>query len=227
MTGIFDSGVGGLSALEKLRELMPREDIVYLADRENAPYGTKNEAELIGLVTNDIKRLRLAGADRILAACCTASTVYPKLTRDMQIGVIPIIEPTARAALAASDSEKIAVMATERTVASHAFRDTLIRLSCGKARVTELAAQPLVALVEGGARDGLLSDSARREIEELLSPLYRSGCDVLILGCTHFSHLSGEISKLFKDMKIIDSAHEGALSLSNKNRRGGGRTLYL
>ena len=74
MLGVFDSGVGGLAALRELRRLLPFEDMIYLADKENAPYGTKTEDELVALVREDVKRLRELGAEKILMACCTAST---------------------------------------------------------------------------------------------------------------------------------------------------------
>ena len=77
MIGVFDSGNGGLITVEKIRELSADADICFLADRENAPYGTKSKNEIISLSKRNIKRLRDAGADKILIACCTASAVYP------------------------------------------------------------------------------------------------------------------------------------------------------
>ena len=85
MIGIFDSGVGGLNAFYEVRRGLPYADIAYLADRANAPYGTKPKDELISLVKNDIKRLRELGCRLILIACCTASTVYPELSDDEKI----------------------------------------------------------------------------------------------------------------------------------------------
>ena len=79
MIGVLDSGIGGVAALYELKRLYPAEDLIYLADRENAPYGKKGVSELTHCVSRCIERLRDCGADRILLACCTASTVYDRL----------------------------------------------------------------------------------------------------------------------------------------------------
>ena len=150
MIGVFDSGVGGLTALAELRRLLPRTDMIYLADREHAPYGTKSEEEILSLAENCIKRLITAGAERILIACCTASTLHSRLTEGARRITTPIIAPAARAAQRVSRG-KIAVIATEATVRSHAFRREL--LAIGECEVTEHAAQELVAMVESGASD--------------------------------------------------------------------------
>lgn len=95
MVGIFDSGMGGEFALREFVSLCPNERAELFADRENAPYGTKSEPELIRLVKRDIDILRSRGAERILMACCTASTVYPLLPSEYQRAVIPIIDRRA------------------------------------------------------------------------------------------------------------------------------------
>jgi hypothetical protein len=82
--GIFDSGVGGICAYRHLREMLPRENILYLADRKNAPYGIKSRDEILGFTKTNIKRLRSLGADGILIACCTASSLYGLLDVDEQ-----------------------------------------------------------------------------------------------------------------------------------------------
>ena len=80
MIGVFDSGDGGLLAVEKIRERSPECDLIFLADRENAPYGTKSRTEIIRITKRNIKRLKELGASRILIACCTASSVYGELS---------------------------------------------------------------------------------------------------------------------------------------------------
>ena len=88
MIGVFDSGVGGYCAFRELRRLLPREDMVYLADRKNAPYGTKSEDEIIAFTKANIKRLREIGARKILIACCTASSVYNSLDEEVSSKLI-------------------------------------------------------------------------------------------------------------------------------------------
>ena len=226
MIGVFDSGVGGLTALAELRRLLPRTDMIYLADREHAPYGTKSEEEILSLAENCIKRLITAGAEKILIACCTASTLHSRLTEGVRRITTPIIAPAARAAQRVSRG-RIAVIATEATVRSHAFRREL--LSIGECEVTEHPAQELVAMVESGASDqNPLSSEEKSRLARLLEPIEASRADTLILGCTHFPHLRGHIAAMLPCVKLISPSREGALEIARSTEdRGGGRTIFL
>ena len=226
MIGIFDSGVGGLTALAELRRLLPHTDMIYLADRKNAPYGTKSEEQILSLAENCIKRLTAAGAEKILIACCTASTLHRWLPDEVQRITTPIIAPAARAAVKVSHG-KIAVIATEATVRSHAFAKAII--SERACEVCEYAAQALVSLVEGGASDRIpLTVEQKNTISHILSPIRESGADTLILGCTHFPHLARQISKMLPEVNLISPSLEGALEIAKSTEdRGGGRTVFL
>jgi glutamate racemase len=221
--GVFDSGVGGLCAYRELRRLLPRQDIIYLADRKNAPYGTKSKDELIALTKNDIKRLREMGAKKILIACCTASTVYPYLDEGEREISLPIITP---AALVASKYGRVMVIATNHTVASHAFGNAIRSVS--GTQVKEFACQELVSLIEGGCRDGRLNEECRGRIEKIREDALEFGAEALVLGCTHFSHLEGEFKKLLPHAKIISPASEGARAMAEKikEKTENGRTVY-
>ena len=224
MIGVFDSGVGGYCAFREIRRLLPREDMVYLADRKNAPYGTKSEDEIIALTKADIKRLKDIGATKILIACCTASSVYDFLDEDERKISLPIITPAARVA---SSGKKIAVIATERTVKSRAFSREIARFSAS--RVVEFPAQKLVALVEGGCRDGRINVECEAELNRIRGLVRESGADRLILGCTHFSHLEGELRKRC-GIRTVSPAREGARALVkmvNTYRKESGRTIYI
>lgn len=226
MIGVFDSGVGGLTALFELRRLLPHTDMIYLADRDNAPYGTKSEEEILLLAENCIKKLTAAGAERILIACCTASTLHSRLTEGARRITTPIITPAARAAQRISRG-KIAVIATEATVRSHAFRREL--LSIGRCEVTEYATQELVAMVESGASDEKpLTLEERSTLSRLLEPVGASCADTLILGCTHFPHLQRHIAAMLPEVNLISPSREGALEIAKSTEdRGGGRTVFL
>jgi len=220
-----------LAALKELHRLAPRADIAVFADRKNAPYGTKSVWELIPLIERDVSTLRGAGCADILIACCTASTVYPLIRSEFQDRVYPIIAPTARAAVKATKTGGIAVIGTERTVALHAFGRE-IKSVLPDARVYEMPTQALVGMVEGGARDGNLAEVEITKIRELLSPLRKEieneNLDTLILGCTHFPHLSGVIGDLLFGIELISSAREGAREiLRYADTDGDGRTVYL
>ncbi len=227
MIGIFDSGIGGITALSELRQIAPSIDIIYLADRNNAPYGTKTECELVSLSKKSIKRLRNEGACRVLIACCTASTVYPLLDLSERRISTPIISPAAKKAAELTKNGKIAVMATRRTAASHAFTNEITKIR-SDLKVFEWEAQELVALVEGGARDGQIKDAERKRLEELTEPARLSGADTLILGCTHFPHLERTISEILPGIRLVSPSREGAESIAPFIEKGGmGRTVYL
>ena len=227
MIGVFDSGAGGINALREIRRLMPRTDAVYLADRKNAPYGTKKKGELISLVTRDITRLCEMGIDKILIACCTASTVFDMLPDKCRAVSTPIIGFAARAAAEATRRGKIGVIATDATVCSGAFSGAISSLSPDLS-VTEVSAQPLVGLVESGALDGRVGEGERETLSHILEKIKLERIDVLILGCTHFSSLAGEISRAMGDgVTVIDAARVGAREFIKNIRDGGcGKITY-
>ncbi len=225
MIGIFDSGAGGLAALSELRTLCPFADAVFLADRENAPYGTKSKSEIISLSARAITRLAEAGAERVLIACCTASSVWQELPREVREISVPIIAPTARCAADLTENGKISVIATEHTVISGVFKNALELL--GDFSVTTTAAQPLVGLAEELVKDGVLTSEMRRELLRALMPTIEHGADTLILGCTHFSHFENEINKILNEVKTVNSAKIGASEIAKHVSDGYGATVFL
>ncbi len=226
MTGIFDSGVGGLAALAELRRLKPNADICFLADRKNAPYGTKSRAQLCDLVNRDIESLLARGCSDILIACCTASTVYSELAAEHKRICVPIITPTCRAAARLTANRRIGVIATEATVASGAFEKEIKKLS-PRAEVFSVAAQSLVRIIENGENDANLTELGRQRIQNLLIPIEDADCDVLILGCTHFTHIRRTVEDILK-IKTLSPALIGARLISHRTENvGEGRTLYI
>ena len=214
-------------AVRELEAIAPAEDICFFADRLNSPYGTKDEDTLTGLVMQDIRLLISEGADRILMACCTASTLYSRLPPEYRSICVPIIEPTARRALSLTGCGRIGVIATERTTASGAFERAL-RARCADISVSSVAAQPLVTLIEGGEHDGCVSGECLDYLSELLAPLKEAGIDTLILGCTHFPHLSRTIASLAEGVALVSSAREGAAEMKRiTTARGCGVRKYI
>ena len=227
MIGVFDSGAGGLNALSEIRRLNPTADICFYADYKNAPYGTKSKNELIRLVYEDILKLKGAGADKILMACCTASTIYKYLPKDMQNISLPIIDITSKEASLATKNGRVGVIGTEATISSKEFTKSLSNHKEVTA-VFELATQNLVAAVESGICDGNFSNRERNMLFKMLLPIRQSGIDTLILGCTHFSRLEKEIGGCLPGVSIISSSREGAKEiLKNYALRGRGKTVYL
>lgn len=232
MIGIFDSGVGGFASLGELRRLIPHADITYLADRNNAPYGRKTKDELIGLVKKDISVLRALGAKKILIACCTASAIHEYLPKEDKEISFPIIKPAAKRAAALG--KRITVIATEYTVGSGAFSRAIAEFS-GECRVKEISAQSLVSLAESEVHgegcpwaDALLWRTAE-EIE-------KTEPEVLILGCTHFSHLEKKLTERLSGVITVSPAVLGARALCEElsekgllyeEKRGATRLRYL
>ena len=191
-----------------VKEISDEVDLVYLIDRENAPYGIKTEKELIGITKANIDKLTDMGAERVLIACCTASTVYEKLGEKYKKIALPIIDAVAKVAQKTTRIGRIGVIATSRTVNSHAFKTALSGCS-----VTELATPELVRLIDNGLSDECVGTETERMLENMIRPVLESKTDTLILGCTHFPSLVKTISKIasrYGVESVIDSARVGA-----------------
>ena len=217
MIGVFDSGVGGMCAYGELRRLLPGEDLIYLADRKNAPYGNKRPEEILKFTGENIEALISMGAERVLIACCTASTMHSLLPDELRRLSLPIIPPTARLT---HDGERILVIATEHTVKSGAFSREIAKYS--SASVKEIAMQRLVSLIEWG-------ENTKDACLEIENHCKENSIDTLILGCTHFSHISEDLRHMMPHINILSPAHIGAREIAKriKTDRGCGLDLYI
>lgn len=217
MLGLFDSGRGGLNTVGYLKRTGEDDDLVYLIDRENAPYGIKSEKEILEITENNVKALTGMGARAVLIACCTASTVHHLLPDNERKVSIPIIEAVANEAKAATRRGRVGVIATDRTVSSGAFTKALAGLS-----VTELALGDLVRRIDGGLSDATATTDDVLRIEDMLLPVLRKDIDTLILGCTHFPAIYDTvvgIAAKYGDVAVIDSAKVGADTLMKLKKK--------
>ena len=230
MIGVFDSGVGGFNSVPYLRRGLPQADIVYLADRKNAPYGIKCEDELVYLVERCIGRLASFGAQKILIACCTASTVWDKIADAERRISLPIIDYTKQSL--SGEERSVLVIATERTVKSGAF-GRVVRQKCPFAHIYEAPMQGLVSAVEAGAKEGDMVKATAGEIEKIKTLADRYNADSLILGCTHFSSVAELIGAALPRIKIINPARLGAEAFVREvteigiDIRERGRLIYI
>jgi glutamate racemase len=209
--GIFDSGVGGLTVLKAIRDLMPNENLVYLGDTARLPYGTKSPTSITRYATQATEKLREQGIKLLVVACNTASAVALGVLREKMspLPVIGVIDPGAQAAVSARPGGSHLVLATEATVRLQAYRKA-IELLDPAAEVREQACELLVALAEEGWTDG---DIAARIIRRYLSEASDSAfeADTIILGCTHFPLLTNSIQAVASgDVLLIDSANTTA-----------------
>lgn len=210
--GVFDSGLGGLTVVRALRRALPHENIVYLGDTARVPYGTKGPDTVVKYALGCAKHLVGRGVKAIVIACNTVSAVAPERLRiELDLPVLSVIEPGARAAVAATRNHKIGVLATLGTVSSGAYVRAVSTLST-RAETTAQAAPLLVPLAEEGWTTG---DVPRLAAERYLEPLARAGVDVVVLGCTHYPILRDVIEEaalrlIGPHARVVDSAHATA-----------------
>ncbi|HTY13690.1 MAG TPA: glutamate racemase [Candidatus Omnitrophota bacterium] len=204
--GIFDSGVGGLTVMSEFVRQLPNEDVIYLADTARVPYGGRPEEEIIKINQEIMSFFIGREAKLVIIACGTSSSIaYPKEKDKYHIPMVAMIEPGARAALAATRSGKIGVMATMGTVNSGAFPKAIHEMK-KEAEVHQIACPLFVPLIEGGFIE---ADETRKVAKEYLKPLLKEGVDTIILGCTHYPHLKRVIAELADgNITLIDPASE-------------------
>jgi len=211
--GIFDSGVGGLTAMRAVMRLLPGEEIVYFGDTARVPYGTRDTATILRYSREDLHFVLSRGVKAVLVACGTVSTVaLPTLKTESPVPICGIVEASAAAAAAATRNGKVAVLGTRATIRSGCFSQVLQRLSPGL-EVTGVPCPMFVPLVENGY---IQPDNPVTEllVKEYLAPVIASGADTVILGCTHFPLLKAAIGKWIPEVTLIDSGREGARALA-------------
>ena len=207
--GVFDSGLGGLTVFKALARRMPEESLIYFGDTANVPYGSKSPEAIARFSTSVARFLAGRGIKLLVVACNTSSAwALPEIRRAVKVPVIGVIEPGARAALAATRTGRVGVIGTEATVKSGAYPKALKALS-PRARATSAACPLFVPLVEEGWWSGaVVAAVARRYV----TPLKAARVDALILGCTHYPFLKPVLAKAMGPrVRLIDSASETAL----------------
>lgn len=215
--GVFDSGLGGLTALKELRALLPHEHFIYFGDTGRVPYGTRSQETILQYADDDMHFLSSFDIKAAVVACGTVSSVaLPKLKENFPfLPIVGAVEPACHTALRESENKKIAVFATPATIGKKAFEITLSRL-CRSVTVFPVACPMFVPLIEGGyiAPDCTVT---RLIAAEYLEKLRGADIDTLILGCTHYpiireliASVSAEV--LGKSPRIIDAGYEAALA---------------
>ncbi|MEP6602688.1 MAG: glutamate racemase [Spartobacteria bacterium] len=211
--GVFDSGIGGLTVVKALQELLPNENIVYLGDTARVPYGNKSAETVERYAVELADMLTRENAKLIVVACNTVSSVaIPKLRKHVAVPVIGVIEPGAQAAIATTRNRHIGVIGTRATIRSGAYENALRALNT-RARVTSAACPLLVPLIEEGLLDDKVTDQV---IARYLGPMIGEGIDTLVLGCTHYPLLAKAMGRALGDqVKLVDSAQNCAAAVRN------------
>lgn len=234
--GVFDSGIGGITVLKALRARLPHENLVYLGDMARLPYGTKSAETVTAYSLQTTKHLLTHDVKMIVIACNTASSVAlaPLQEALAPLPVIGVIEPGADAAVKATKTGHIAVIATEATVRVGAYARA-IHARAPDALVVQEPCGMFVTLAEEGWVSGDVVEATARRY---LTPLFRrkASPDTLVLGCTHFPVLARTIRKVVgRDVKLVDSAATTARAVETAlndhglvaKRRGKGKTKFL
>ena len=200
--GVFDSGVGGSSIWREIHRLLPKENIIYLADSKNAPYGNRSSAEITVLSLKNTQKLTNFQCKAIVVACNTATTNAIHILREKYSVPIIGIEPAIKPAALKTKSRSIGILATKGTLSSALFSQTN-REFTKDIQVVEIIGEGLVPLIEAGNIDG-------PEVFELLlmhtKPMIEANVDYVVLGCSHYPYIVPMLKKILpKHVEIIDS----------------------
>lgn len=209
--GVFDSGVGGLTVMREIMRQLPNENLVYFGDTARVPYGSKSTETIIRFTRQIIRFLRTKNVKAIVIACNTASALTLDIVRkEIDIPIIGVVIPGARAAVRETKNKKIGVVGTEATIKSNMYT-RLMQKSEPEVEVIGKACPLFVPLVE----EGFIKHKITREVIDIyLHDMKNSGIDTLILGCTHYPLLRTVIREYMgEEIHIVNPAYETAMDL--------------
>ncbi|MEX1248727.1 MAG: glutamate racemase [Anaerolineales bacterium] len=230
--GAFDSGVGGLSVLRAIREMLPGEDFIYFADQAHVPYGPRGLAEVRHLAEGIVRWLMAQGVKLIVIPCNTASAAALHSLRARYPG-FPFVgmEPAVKPAAEHTESRVVGVLATPTTFEGELYASVVERFGKG-VTFMQATCPGLVTEIEAGRANG---DEAHRILENALQPMMVNGVDTLVLGCTHYPFAFDTIREIIGDaVRLIDPAPAIARRVASlldagglRNPQPAGRTRYV
>jgi glutamate racemase len=230
--GIFDSGIGGLTVVKAVRELLPNEDIVYLGDTARLPYGTKSTEAIIQFSIEDTQFLVDRGVKYVVIACySSASVALDMIKKKYTVPVLGVIRPGVRKAVLMTKTGRIGVIGTSLTIFSGAYEKAFKELNAD-IEVLGRACPLFVPLVE----EGWLEHKATYLVaREYLDPLRKDNVDTLLLGCTHYPLLAKVIKEIMGNINYVDASTEVGVELAQSLKelelenpgRGGSTAIYL
>ncbi len=218
--GVFDSGLGGLTAVKELTKVLPGENIVYFGDTARVPYGNRSSKTIRRYARQDAEFLLSKGVKLIIAACGTVSSVATELSETLPVPFTGVVKPTAEAARLSTHNGKIGIIGTSATVSSGSYKKAILSMD-DRLTVFQQDCPLFVSLVENGfirADDAIV----QLVVQRYLAPLKEAGIDTLILGCTHFPIIAEAISAYLGDrVQLIDSGSETALFAASLLKKHG------
>ncbi len=207
--GVFDSGLGGLTAVKELNRILPNENIIYFGDTARIPYGTRSRETVLRYAREDVAFLRRHPVKMIIAACGTVSSVLGTNSPVDDMPFSGVLYPAAQAACEVTKNGRIGVIGTPATIRSGSYEHALHTIN-HDACVTAMACPLFVHLVEYGYtnRDNQIT---RLAAEEYLEPIRKAKVDTLILGCTHYPIIRDIIADIMgNDVNLISPGEEAA-----------------
>ena len=208
--GVFDSGLGGLSAVKEMLKAMPQENIIYFGDTSRVPYGNKSRDTIRRYAMQDANFLLQNNVKMVVAACGTVSSVAPDLESILGVPYTGVVLPTCFTALKESKKGRIGVIGTTATINSHSYKER-IQEKNPSFEVFEQDCPLFVPLVENGFIDRN-DEVVKLIVARYMAPLKEAGVDTVILGCTHYPILKDAISDFMGEgVTLIDSGKETAL----------------
>ena len=211
--GVFDSGLGGLTAVHSLWKILPEENLIYFGDTARVPYGGRSKETILKYARQDVRFLRSFDLKAILIACGTVTTTsLDTLQAENDLPIVGVVEPTCRRALLVTKTKNVGMIATLASVRSGAYEATLRRLD----PTVEVICKPcplFVPLVENGRfrRGDIVIETVAREY---LEPLKDTGIDTLILGCTHYPLLTEIIGDIMgPGVTLVSAGEESAFEM--------------
>ncbi|WP_046174001.1 glutamate racemase [Domibacillus indicus] len=210
--GVIDSGVGGLTVAKEMMRQLPKETIYYVGDTARCPYGPRLPGEVRKFTWEMTRFLERYDMKMLVIACNTATAVVlDEIKRELDIPVVGVIQPGARAAIKQTKNRHIAVLGTAGTVKSGAYEKAIEAINPG-VEVYSLACPDFVPLVESGE---YRSERAEQIVQRTLEPLKKTSLDTVILGCTHYPLLEPIIADTMgPDVSVISSGDETARGVS-------------
>ena len=212
--GVFDSGLGGLTAVKEIMSLFPDESIVYFGDTGRVPYGTRSKETILKYTYDDINFLLSCDVKMIVIACGTASSAaLPEIKTEFNVPIYGVVDSGAYEAARVTKNNKIGIIGTTATIKSGAYNKYLAEYN-NKVQTFEKACPLFVPLVENGHFDTPVTELV---VEEYLKDIKDAGVDTLILGCTHYPLLKSAISKYMgDDVTLVSPGEEVAKFLRKK-----------
>ncbi len=216
--GVFDSGVGGLTVLHECLVTMPHEDFLYLGDHARLPYGPRPLEETRRFAREIAGYLASQGVKLVVVACNTAMSAAPALQLELDVALVGVIAPEARAAVQTTRNRRVGLLATQGTVDAGRYEELVRALNPG-VELLSVACPRLVPLIESDDPYGAETTEAAREYA---APLKEARVDTVILGCTHYPLIRPVLQRVFgRDVALVFSAEETAREVSETLARKG------